>query len=752
MRIHEAAKKIGIESKELIAVLLRHGVDVKNHMSAITDEEFAKAEAELKAPAAAVHNGHTAAPAPQKAEVKPAVTAPAPQKAEVKPAVTAPAPQKAEVKPAVTAPAPQKAEVKPAVTAPAPQKAEMKPAAAAPHKDEVKAVPAQPQQQVKVEAPAVQVKKEAVAEAPKEILEITRSVTVQELAVKLEIKPTELIKKLFSLGMMATMNQSLSEEEMHIIVAEYGKEVKFKDVYGDDVFAAEEPDSPESLVPRAPIVTIMGHVDHGKTSLLDAIRESNVAGGEKGGITQKIGAYKVATSRGDVVFLDTPGHEAFTAMRARGAKSTDIVVLIVAADDGIMPQTKEAIDHAKAAGAPIIVAINKIDKEGANPEKIKQELTKYNLVSEEWGGKTQIVPISAKKRIGINELLESIILEAEMLELKTNPKSKPFGVIIEGKLDRGRGPVGTLLLQKGTLKVGDSFLTNFTYGKVRALFDDKGRRIKEAKSVMPVEIVGFEEVPNAGDKFKVFDNEKEVRQIALKRSSEIRRFAEEKKRKKMTLEDLHKKIEAGAEKKLNLIIKGDGIGSIEAIVDSISRISTEENISVQVIHRDVGDITETDVLLADASDAVIIGFFVSALPAAKELAVKEGVEIKIYHIIYEVVDSIKAAMSGMLEPVYEKVKIGEAEVRQIFKVESENMTIAGCYLKSGKAYHDSSVSIIRGGREILASNVTSLKRFKDNVKEVKEGYECGIVVDNYPEPKEGDVMVFFEDVQKVRNI
>jgi translation initiation factor IF-2 len=710
MRIHEAAKKIGIESKELIAVLLRHGVDVKNHMSAITDEEFAKAEAELKAPAAAVHNGHTAAPAPQKAEVKPAVTAPAPQKAE------------------------------------------MKPAAAAPHKDEVKAVPAQPQQQVKVEAPAVQVKKEAVAEAPKEILEITRSVTVQELAVKLEIKPTELIKKLFSLGMMATMNQSLSEEEMHIIVAEYGKEVKFKDVYGDDVFAAEEPDSPESLVPRAPIVTIMGHVDHGKTSLLDAIRESNVAGGEKGGITQKIGAYKVATSRGDVVFLDTPGHEAFTAMRARGAKSTDIVVLIVAADDGIMPQTKEAIDHAKAAGAPIIVAINKIDKEGANPEKIKQELTKYNLVSEEWGGKTQIVPISAKKRIGINELLESIILEAEMLELKTNPKSKPFGVIIEGKLDRGRGPVGTLLLQKGTLKVGDSFLTNFTYGKVRALFDDKGRRIKEAKSVMPVEIVGFEEVPNAGDKFKVFDNEKEVRQIALKRSSEIRRFAEEKKRKKMTLEDLHKKIEAGAEKKLNLIIKGDGIGSIEAIVDSISRISTEENISVQVIHRDVGDITETDVLLADASDAVIIGFFVSALPAAKELAVKEGVEIKIYHIIYEVVDSIKAAMSGMLEPVYEKVKIGEAEVRQIFKVESENMTIAGCYLKSGKAYHDSSVSIIRGGREILASNVTSLKRFKDNVKEVKEGYECGIVVDNYPEPKEGDVMVFFEDVQKVRNI
>ena len=693
MRVHEAAKKLGIESKELITVLLSHGVDVKNHMSAITDDDFSKAAAELKNQAA-----HVTAP---KAETK-AVHAPAQPVAQPK--------AEAKVAPAPAQPIAQpKAEVK---VAPAPV------------------------------APA----------APKEVLEITRSVTVQELAAKLEIKPTELIKKLFTLGMMATMNQSLNEEELHIVVGEYGKEVKFKDVYGDDIFADEEPDKPESLVSRAPIVTIMGHVDHGKTSLLDAIRESNVAGGEKGGITQKIGAYKVATSRGDVVFLDTPGHEAFTAMRARGAKSTDIVVLIVAADDGIMPQTVEAIDHAKAAGAPIIVAINKIDKDGANPEKIKQELTKYNLVSEEWGGKTQIVPISAKKRIGINELLESIILEAEMLELKTNPESKPFGVIIEGKLDKGRGPVGTLLLQKGTLKVGDSFLTNFTYGKVRALFDDKGRRIKEAKSVMPVEIVGFEEVPNAGDKFKVFENEKEVRQIALKRSSEIRRFAEEKKRKKMTLEDLHKKIVAGAEKKLNLIIKGDGIGSIEAIVDSISRISTEENIGVQVIHRDVGDITETDVLLADASDAVIIGFFVSALPAAKELAIKEGVEIKIYHIIYEVVDSIKAAMSGMLEPIYEKVKIGEAEVRQIFKVESENMTIAGSYMKTGKGYHDSPVSVIRGGREILSSNVTSLKRFKDNVKEVKEGYECGIVISNYPEPKEGDAIVFFEEIQKVRNI
>jgi translation initiation factor IF-2 len=725
MRIHEAAKKLNIESKDLIAALAKHGIEVKNHMSAITDEDFAKAEKEFQ-PAVSPVKPEAAKETPAKIEAKPEV------KVVVKP--EAAAVHKPEIK---TAPKPEvKAEAKPEIKVEI-KKEELKPAAPAPQPEAIK----QP------EAPAAP--KEP--EVPKEVIEVGHSITVSELAKKLEVKPTELIKKLFSLGMMATMNQTLNEEEIHIVVEEFGKEVLFKDVYGEDIFE-EEIDKPEDLVHRAPIVTIMGHVDHGKTSLLDAIRKSNVVAGEKGGITQKIGAYKVATSRGDVVFLDTPGHEAFTAMRARGAKSTDIVVLIVAADDGIMPQTIEAIDHAKAAGAPIIVAINKIDKEGANPEKIKQELTKYNLVTEEWGGKTQIIPISAKKGLGIAELLEAIVLEAEMLELKTNPAAKPFGVIIEGKLDKGRGPVGTLLLQKGTLKVGDSFLTNFTYGKVRALFDDKGNRIKEAKSVMPVEIVGFEDVPNAGDKFKVFDNEKEVKQIALKRSSEIRRFGEEKKKKKMTLEDLHKKIESGTEKKFNLIIKGDGIGSIEAIVDSISRITTEANISAQVIHRDVGDVTENDVLLADASNAVIIGFFVSVRPAAKELAAKEGVEIKIYHIIYEVVDAIKFAMAGLLEPEYEKVKIGEAEVRQIFKVESENMTIAGSYMRSGKGYQDSTVSVIRGGHEILASTVHSLKRFKDNVKEVKEGYECGVVINDYKEPREGDTIVFFEDIQKVRKL
>src|ERR1035437_1159438 len=442
MRVHEAAKKLNIESKDLIAALAKHGVEVKNHMSAITDGDFEKAKKEFVKTVEPKKPLHAdvklaAAPAtvPVKHEPKPEV------KHEVKHEI-----KKEEPKP-VTVVKPQPIPVIKPQPAPVAPKVE-------PAKPAVVQAPA-PQPEVKAEEKAV--------ELPREIIEVGRSSTVSELAVKLEIKPIELIKKLFSLGMMATMNQTLSEEEIHVVVEELGKSVLFKDVYGEDIFA-EDIDKPEDLKPRAPIVTIMGHVDHGKTSLLDAIRETNVAGGEKGGITQKIGAYKVATSHGEIVFLDTPGHEAFTAMRARGAKSTDIVVLIVAADDGIMPQTVEAIDHAKAAGAPIIVAINKMDKDGANPEKIKQELTKYNLVSEAWGGKTQIIPISAKKRTGINELLEGILLEAEILELKTNPTAQPFGVVIEGKLDKGRGPVGTILLQKGNLKVGDSFLTNFTYG------------------------------------------------------------------------------------------------------------------------------------------------------------------------------------------------------------------------------------------------------------------------------------------------
>lgn len=742
MRVHEAAKKFNIDSKILMDALKKHGVEVKSHMSTITDEELGKVEAELFPGAA------------PKVEIKSEPVKPVPAAAPVSAVKSAPAPAAKHTPPSAPhqpkpATAPVPAPRPAAAPAPKPEAAPVsapRPAAIPVPKPEAAPAPAAVQAP-KQETPAVP----EVPAAPKEIIEIGRSVTVSELAKILEIKPIELIKKLFTLGMMATMNQTLNEEEINITVGEYGKEARFKDVYGEDIFV-EDPDKPEDLKHRAPIVTIMGHVDHGKTSLLDAIRKSNVAAGEKGGITQKIGAYKVATSKGEIVFLDTPGHEAFTAMRARGAKGADIVVLIVAADDGIMPQTVEAIDHARAAGAPIIVAINKIDKDGANPEKIKQELTKYNLVSEDWGGKTQIIPISAKQNIGISELLEAILLEAEMLELKTNPDAPAFGVLIEGRLDKGRGPVGTLLLQKGTLRVGDSFLTNFTFGKVRALFDDKGKRLKEAKAVMPVGIVGFEDVPNAGDKFKVFPSEKDVKQISMKRSSEVRRFSEEKKKKKMTLEDLHKKIEFGLEKKLNIIIKGDTVGSVEAIVDSISRISTESNINVIIIHKDVGDITENDVLLADASDAVIVGFFVSTFPSAKELAVKEGVQIKIYHIIYEVVDAIKAAMAGLLDPVYENVKIGEAEVRQLFKMESENITIAGSYLRSGKAYHDSPVSVIRGGREILKSKVTSLKRFKDNVKEVKEGYECGLVIEGYSEPREGDSVIFYEEVQQVRKI
>lgn len=746
MRVHEAAKKLDIDSKIILDYLKDKGREVKSHMSAITDEDYAaiKAMTEKKgahaAPLSAGHPAQGKKPAAAAHQAGPAAAGPADRPDEAKQEKTAhgghppkPAQEAKHAAPAPKAP-PAQEEIKPA-----PQ-------------------PAAPAVQVKEEprTPAPAVPPVAAAPAPKpvekEIVEINRGITVGELAKKLEVKATELIKKLIGLGVIATINQTLSEEEVHVVVSEFGREAKFKEVTGDEIFGEEAADAPGDLKHRAPIVTIMGHVDHGKTSLLDAIRESNVAAKEAGGITQRIGAYKVDTRHGEIIFLDTPGHAAFTAMRARGAKVTDIVVLIVAADDGIMPQTIEAIDHAKAAGAPIIVAINKIDKDGAAPDRIKQELTKYNLVTEEWGGKTQVALISAKKRIGISELLEKILLEAEMLELKTNPDTFAVGTLIEGKLDKGRGPVGTVLLQKGTLRVGDPFITNFTFGKVKAIIDDKGQRLKEAKAVMPVEILGFEEVPNAGDKFKVFENEKEMKQIASKRSTELRRLLEEKKKKKMTLEDLHKKIELGLEKKLNLIIKGDGIGSLEAISDAITRLSSETNVNINIIHRDVGDITETDVLLADASDAVIIGFFVTTLTAAKELAVKEGVEIKIYHIIYEVVDAIKAAVAGMLEPEYEEIRIGEAEVRQAFKIESEETVIAGSYMRSGKTYHDCTASVIRGGKEILKDDVTSLKRFKDNVKEVKEGYEFGVVIKGYKDVKEGDIIIFFQEVQKVKKI
>ncbi len=591
-----------------------------------------------------------------------------------------------------------------------------------------------------------------IPEIKKEIIEINRNMTVGELAKHLEIKPNELIKKLMGMGVLASINQPLNDEATQIMAAEYNKEVKYKDVYGDDIFADEEKEDETQMTHKAPIVTIMGHVDHGKTSLLDAVRMSDVVSTEHGGITQKIGAYIVHTPKGEIVFLDTPGHAAFTAMRARGAQATDIVILIVAADDGVMPTTVEAIDHARAAGAPIIVAINKIDKDGAQPERVKQELTKYNLLPEEWGGKNQFVEISAKKKIGIDKLLETVLLEAEMMELKTNINRKAAGVIIEGKVDKGRGSVGTVLVQKGTLRVGDSFITNMTCGKVKALFDDHGKRIKEAKACMPVEVLGFEEVPTAGDKFKILENEREVRVISERRREDLKRIMEDKKRRKITLEDLKIKIDQGAEKKLLLIVKGDSNGSIEALGDAILRLSSETEINVQIIHKDVGDITESDVLLADASNAIIIGYFVSVLPAAKELAKTEGVEIKMYHIIYEVVDAIKAAMEGLLEPEYETVKIGEAEVRQTFKIVSDNVIIAGCYIKTGKAYHDSTVSIFRGGMEILKTNVKSLHRFKDTVKEVKEGYECGVVAENYPEPKEGDVILFFEERQKLRKI
>ena len=590
-----------------------------------------------------------------------------------------------------------------------------------------------------------QSEKELQAEAAEsKILKVTEFVTVSEVATMMDVGVTEVISACMSLGMMVTMNQRLDAETLSIVAEEFGYEVEF--VTADIEEAIEEiQDNPEDLEPRAPIVTVMGHVDHGKTSLLDYIREENVIAGESGGITQHIGAYGVELANGQkIAFLDTPGHEAFTAMRARGAQVTDIAIIVVAADDAIMPQTKEAISHAQAAGVPIVFAINKIDKPDANPEKVKEGLANMNLLVEDWGGKIQSHDISAKVGTGIKELLEKVLLEAELLELQANPNKPANGTVVEAYLDKGRGYVSTILVQAGTLKVGDYVLAGKNSGKVKAMHDERGNEVKEAGPSTPVSILGLDGAPQAGDKFNVFEDEREAKQIATKRT-QLQREQSVRTQRHITLDEIGRRIALGDFQELNIILKGDVDGSVEALTDSFQKLSTEE-IQVNIIHKGVGAITESDVLLASASDAVIVGFNVRPVGNARMIADKEEIDIRTYSIIYDAINDLKDAMEGMLSPEVKEEVTGTAEIRETFKI-SKIGTIAGCMVTNGKIYRNSGIRLIRDGVVVFTGELASLKRFKDDAKEVSKGYDCGMQVKNYNDIKEGDIIEAFQEVE-----
>ena len=570
------------------------------------------------------------------------------------------------------------------------------------------------------------------------VVEYEEGITVDELSQKIGQTPANVIKVLFMLGTMVTINSSLDDEQVELICMEYGLECKkivpVSEVNFEDL---EVVDDPKDLEPRPPVITIMGHVDHGKTTLLDHIRKSRVAEGEFGGITQHIGAYQVSVKGKKITFLDTPGHEAFTAMRARGAMITDIVIIVVAADDGVMPQTREAVDHALAAGVPIIVAINKIDKPGADPQRIMTEVSELGLMPEEWGGDVPYVNISAKQGIGIDELLETVTVVAELAELKANPKRMAYGSVIEGRLDKGRGPVATLLIQNGTLRSGNPIVVGATYGRVRQLVDDRGREIKAAGPATPVEITGLNDVPEAGDKFMVFETEREARHVGEERAQ--KKIEEERNSTSaMSLDDLFSQMKSGEVVDLNIIVKADVNGTAEAVKSSLEKINVE-GARVNVIRSTVGAISESDILLASASKAIIYGFNVRPDANVRRKADEEGVEIRLHQVIYKMVEEIEAAMKGMLAPEMEEVVTGQAEIRQIYKV-SKVGNIAGCYVTDGSIKRDCGIRLIREGIIVYEGKLASLKRFKDNAKEVNQGYECGLTIENYNDIKEGDIV------------
>ena len=587
-------------------------------------------------------------------------------------------------------------------------------------------------------------------------LQVTEFISVSELANLMDVSFAEVIGKCMSLGIMVSINQRLDAEVIELVSSEFGYDVEFIDMEAQaEMDDEDDADDESSLIARAPIVTIMGHVDHGKTSLLDYIRKANVVSGEAGGITQHIGAYEVSTASGKkVTFLDTPGHEAFTAMRARGAKVTDISVVVVAADDAVMPQTKEAISHSQAANVPMIFAVNKIDKDGANPQKIYEQLSGMNILVEEWGGKFQSQELSAKSGVNVDLLLEKILLEAELLELKANPDREASGTIVEATLDKGRGYVATLLVQNGTLRQGDIMVSGQFYGKIKAMFNERNQRVTEAPPSTPVLVLGLSGAPQAGEKFRVYEDESEAKDIATKRA-QILREQGLRARKHITLDEIGRRLALGNFKELNLIIKGDVDGSVEALSDSLQKLSTEE-ISVRVVHKGVGQISESDVLLATASDAILIGFNVRPSQQAARVADNEGLEIKLYSIIYQAIDEVKSAMEGMLEPKIQEKIIANVEVKEVYKF--DKATVAGCMVLDGKIFRNSKIRVIRDGiveypkGEGGSAELGSLKRFKDDVKEVANNMECGLTVKNYADLRIGDIIEAFEEEEVKRTL
>ncbi|MBV7503728.1 translation initiation factor IF-2 [Bacillus sp. sid0103] len=759
IRVYEYAKKHNISSKEIITKLKEMNIEVSNHMATIEDADVKKLDAtfskkENKAPQQKQENRQNGQQS-QRTNSRPNQQQ---QRQNQRPAQSAQRPQvqtktaKAFEEAADNNVAPTKVKV---VSPPRAgegkkqnQEFQSKENKVFNNADKAKAKPYNNNQnrnnnnnnkKKKTHTPVQQAQpqKKKEKELPAKIT-FSESLTVGELAKKIYREPSEIIKKLFLLGVMATINQVLDKDAIELIASEYGVEVEEEikiDTTDLEVYFTE--DSEESVVERPSVVTIMGHVDHGKTTLLDSIRNTKVTEGEAGGITQHIGAYQVVENGKKITFLDTPGHAAFTTMRARGAKITDITILVVAADDGVMPQTVEAINHAKAAEVPIIVAVNKMDKEAANADRVMQELTEHGLVSEAWGGDTIFVPLSAKTGEGIDNLLEMILLVSEVEEYKANPNRKAVGTVIEAQLDKGRGSVATLLVQNGTLKIGDPIVVGNTFGRVRAMVNDKGRRVKEAAPSTPVEITGLNDVPQAGDRFVVFEDEKTARQVGEARAQSAL-AAQRGEKSIVSLETLFDQLKQGEMKDLNIILKADVQGSAEAVAASLQKIDVE-GVNIKIIHSGAGAINESDITLAAASNAIVIGFNVRPDVNAKRAAEAEKVDVRLHRIIYKVIEEIEAAMKGMLDPEFQEKIIGQAEIRQTFKV-SKVGTIAGSYVTDGKITRDSGIRLIRNGVVTFEGNIDALKRFKDDVKEVSQGYECGITIKNFNDVKEGDII------------